>query len=197
VLTRLFLVTALAFLCSGCIGAMVEGPWRVQIDYPRPNTANTSYLNPAGIPYSSRGVEKQQRWTCRRPLDQSVLASAGSFLASWGEPEERIPTARGETWIYADRWRWCGAWVFLIVPIPIMLPVCSTSDRVEVEDGMATRATSWRVDGAGAGVMLMPAPPIFWPFLIHPASPAERHPRIFAMPENEMDKRHRPDRSCP
>src|SRR5262249_52783075 len=94
----------------------------------------------------------EDRWACQQSQDPERRLKKDDFVSAWGEPKEKVTTAKGETWIYLDSWRWCGVWVSFIVPAPLLLPVCETYDRVEFEGEVAVRSQSRRVDGYGMGV---------------------------------------------
>ena len=104
-------------------------------------------------------VDSGTRWACQISGDEgnSPVADHQDFIDAWGEPTEIIPEPAGETWIYRESYRWCGLVVWVHIPIPLMLPVCSTSDRVSFDtDGLALSSRSWRLDIWGAGVFAIP-----------------------------------------
>jgi len=179
-IVRALLAVALAMLCTGCVGLMVDMPLTKDIRNPVPHNATKLFGGPNDL--------DRDRWACQAGPDPSVPQAKNRFLASWGPPKEKVVTAKGETWIYAEKGRWCGLWIFLIVPLPILLPVCETFDHVEFENEVAVRSTSRRMDGAGIGLGFLPPFPI--PFLIRPARATENRPRVLVSPEKQ------PDLSC-
>ena len=60
------------------------------------------------------------------------------FLKDWGNPDEIISTSENEaTWIY-NRKLWCGVIPVLLLPVPLILPVCDGFDRIEFQGNEAT-----------------------------------------------------------
>ena len=61
------------------------------------------------------------------------VSTKAEFLKDWGKPDEIISTSEnGETWIY-NRKLWCGVIPVVLLPVPLMLPVCDGFDRLEFQ----------------------------------------------------------------
>src|SRR5215467_6576868 len=122
---RVLPCVAAAVLCSGCFGFLVDKPFTTEIQHPMPNKAPNL---PPG----------RDRWAVESYPTSPLTKD--HFLAAWGVPREKLTTPKGETWIYAENARWCGLWVAFVVPIPLLLPVCETYDRVAFEGDAAVRS---------------------------------------------------------
>jgi len=102
----------LAPLLSGCVGLLIDMPSNENIQSPVPRKGSRLF-----------GVT-DNRWACQWAPDATPSAKKHDYLGAWGEPTKKSATDKGETWSYGEDWRWCGFWIFAVVPIPFMLPVC-------------------------------------------------------------------------
>ena len=170
VIARALLIAALASGCTGCVGLMVDKPWTREIWNPVPITAK----KPLG------GPNDVDRWACQPGSAASAPQTKDRFLASWGAPREKVATAQGETWIYSESGRWCGVWILVILPLPMLLPVCETFDHVRFEDELAVGSVSRRMDGFAFGMGLFPLPFVA---VFRPAYATESQPRVVTFPE--------------
>jgi hypothetical protein len=167
-IARTLLIASLAAGCTGCVGLMVDQPWTQEIRNPVPLKAEKFFGGPNDL----------DRWACQPGSGPAVPQTKDRFLGAWGVPKEKVPTAKGETWIYSESGRWCGLWVFFVLPLPILLPVCETFDHVVFEDERAVRSASRRMDGAGIGLGFHPAAMWPLPFLIRPARVTDVQPGV-------------------
>ena len=146
---RLFGTLAVAIAvgpCAGCFGFLVDKPYTVDIRNPAPLEASNPVVRVG-----------KNRWACQQTNYPPVLIHKADVLRAWGAPREKAPTPRGETWTYRENWRWCGIWIGLIVPVPVLLPVCETFDHVEFEGDLAVASKSRRPDFFGY-VLAFPVP---------------------------------------
>lgn len=143
-LLRTLVVAGMAATCSGCVGVIVEVPETEAIWQPVPLRAERFFGSAA------------DRWACQQAPGRHAPLTKKEFLAAWGEPREKRANPLGETWIYAESGRWCGLVVFVLLPIPALLPVCETYDHVEFEGEQAMRSTSHRLIASGGGVAAAP-----------------------------------------
>jgi len=97
------------------------------------------------------------RWACESLDGPAKPLTKKEFLEAWGEPDEKISTETGETWIYQENGKWCGVW---ILPIPLMLPVCKTRDEVIFEGDVAVRSNSRRLTRSVAALVVVPMAPV-------------------------------------
>lgn len=171
-MSKVLLLAGVAVACSGCIGLQVDFPVTHNIQNPVPHNA------------AKISMTHSNRWACQPDLDEVPLSryTKDQFLASWGEPKEKVVTTKGETWIYADSGHWCGGWIFLIAPIPVRLPICDAYDHVVFEGDAAVSSTSHRLVGFGFGLGFHPAAPMPMPFLIRPGFAGSANPRILVGP---------------
>ena len=87
------------------------------------------------------------------------MATKEAFLKDWGKPDEIISSSESvETWIY-NRKLWCGVLPVLILPVPLILPVCDGFDRIEFKDNVATRLHTRRIVVGGGILLLTPSGP--------------------------------------
>lgn len=163
------LLAALVLACSGCVGFIADVSDNQEIRNPVPLRAEKLFGGDA------------DRWACQPP-DPSTPLTRKDFLAAWGEPAEKLVRAGGETWVYAERGRWCGALLLVLVPVPAMLPLCETYDRVEFEGDRAIRSTSRRLAASGAGIGVFPVAPVPVPFWIRPGKVTENRPLVGSVP---------------
>jgi hypothetical protein len=167
------------WLC-GCVGLVVSTPAELEVKHPGAHKSGLFGQSPA-------------RWACERPA-RGVTKS--DFVRVWGRPERIVATAAGETWTYGEDARWCGAYLLLLVPVPLMLPVCRTFDEVDFVGETALRSRTRRMDAFGAGITFMPTAipfPIPFPFALRNATADENQPAI----ETIWSKYARRDLRCP
>lgn len=162
------------WLCSGCIGFSLDTTETVEVKNPVP-----LYDHQADADWGG-----SHRWACESESASFSPLTKNFFLAAWGEPREKIISANGETWLYDESGRWCGLWVGVIVPIPLLLPVCDTYDSVYFEEGVAVSAKSRRFTRSTAGVIFHPAAfflPV--PFATRPGKVTENKATIRTFPD--------------
>ncbi|HEY5761619.1 MAG TPA: hypothetical protein VIS73_00280 [Rhodocyclaceae bacterium] len=162
---------AAAASCAGCVGVSLDMPRTAELSHPAPLVA-------AG----AMPTAYKSRWACQSPEGVFPPLGPGDFLSAWGEPASRRTTAGGEIWTYAERGRWCGAWIFAIVPLPLLLPICDTYDEVTFEDGRAVRARSRRFHLTGIGVGFAPQAFFFpVPYRVRAGTTAEANPDMLEL----------------
>jgi hypothetical protein len=107
---RLLAIVMLGCLSSGCVGLMALHPEATL--YKAPFAREQIYQDSAGKVRSMKTVSRE------------------AFLREWGEPLYKDVTADTEIWTYHSKRDWCGLVLGVIVPIPLVLPVCRVEDRV-------------------------------------------------------------------
>lgn len=159
--------TALGISCAGCFGFLVDKPMTTDIQNPAPR--NAAFVTSA----------KQDRWACQSAQDPPAPSTKDRFLVAWGAPREKVTTSKGETWIYEEQGRWCGLWIAFFVPIPVLLPVCETFDRVDFEGDLAVRSESRRPQGFGVvlNLLYIPHTPLF--VGVSPGEATDLGPQVF------------------
>jgi len=116
-----------ALTLSGCIGLIVNRPDECNNVTPFTGVHDVFRKQPKEIEIGPFGNVVPQR------------SSKNEFLKYWGKPDEIITTAENqETWLYNKR-LWCGIIPVIILPIPLILPVCNGFDRIEFRGNEATR----------------------------------------------------------
>lgn len=133
-------------LCTGCAGLMFDSSRYAEIDNPVPRKSE-AFFGP---------TVETERWACSPPAMPNSQATRDDFLSHWGEPQQRSIDGEKEIWRYGETNRWCGVWVFAVLPIPFLLPVCDTFDRIEFVNGVAVRSTSRRFTYTSFGVAIVP-----------------------------------------
>jgi len=162
-------------LCAGCFGFLVDKPWTKDIQNPMP-------LKVDRFPISS----ERDRWACQPSPDPSAPVTKLAFLTAWGEPTDKVVTTKGETWIYAEKGRWCGLWIAFVVPVPLLLPVCETFDHVEFEGELAVRSESRRMDRFGMGLLFYYFIP--FPLMVVPAAATDNSPMVDVVGWTKRDR---------
>ena len=77
-----------AICCAGCFGFLVDKPRTTDIQNPAP-------LKARQFPFSFG----EDRWACQQSADPERQFKKDDFVSAWGEPTEKVTTAKGETWI--------------------------------------------------------------------------------------------------
>jgi hypothetical protein len=76
-------------------------------------------------------------WSKKSPPART--STKEEFLIDWGKPDEIINDSENkETWVY-NRKLWCGWIPVIILPIPLILPVCDGFDKITFKGSVATR----------------------------------------------------------
>jgi len=74
------------------------------------------------------------------------------LLHSLGVPDEReLLSETREVWVYDEGWRWNGPVLFVVIPIPLLVPVGSESTTYHLRDGVVERVV--RVEQTWDGYM--------------------------------------------
>ena len=81
-------------------------------------------------------------------------ADASRLLERLGEPEERKPQPDGgERWVYRGDFRWGGVALWLLLPLPLVVPIGRESQAFLVRDGTVIsvdrvrQASTWHLCG--------------------------------------------------
>lgn len=95
-----------------------------------------------------------------------IVYNKADFLEEWGKPNIiNSTTENTETWLY-QRKLWCGFVPILILPVPLLLPVCDGFERIEFQENDAKNLHIRRL-GAWGFLFIPP---------YHGAEPGCRHP---------------------
>jgi hypothetical protein len=71
-------------------------------------------------------------------------------LQKLGQPDEDIKSSDRSTWVYSlAENKWCGAIVWLFIPIPLILPVCEEVLKVEFKSGFVEKTLRYTMDFSG------------------------------------------------
>ena len=162
---RYLLMTMLVISTAGCAGISIHHTETVSVQNPVPLSSSTFFFS------EDKGAN---RWACEAVYGSTEALTKKEFISAWGEPQEKQITSKGETWIYSESNRWCGLVVYVIVPIPLMLPICETYDKVYFEHGVAVSSDSHRYVGY-AFVLTITGPGLASPGGVH-----DRHPMVGA-----------------
>ena len=176
---RKCLLVVMVATCSGCVGIAFDRTKTVSIEKPVP-LGHRNWLN--------SGFE---RWACQPDLKQAYRTKS-DFIAKWGEPHSKELSGNKETWIYAESGRWCGLWIGLVVvPVPLLLPVCETYDKIAFENDRAVSATSSRFVVTATGIAIAGAAgmpiPIPVPFYIRAGEFTENDSSVGTFPSSDKD----------
>jgi uncharacterized protein YceK len=127
---KLIALFTLVFLLSGCVGVITLYP--DSTTYRAPFAPGTQYTDSAGT------------------LRSAKISTQEDFLREWGEPTCKEADGMNESWTYYRGKEMCGVVLGLIIPIPLILPVCTAEDHITFQGGTATsitivRPTDWGV----------------------------------------------------
>lgn len=147
---RYLIMTVLVISSAGCVGISIDHTVSESVHSPVPLTVPK-------ILFSDH--QERDRWACEAAYGTKEPLTKKEFISAWGEPREKQLTSKGEIWIYSETDRWCGLFVYVIVPIPLILPVCETYDKVYFENGVAVSSESHRF--VGYAFYLSPPGPAF------------------------------------
>jgi hypothetical protein len=118
---KILLILFSCTLLSGCVGAV--GLYPKSVAYKAPFARNTSYSDSTG------------------ELRSTKTSTQEAFLQEWGKPSHKELSADTECWIYHQRNEVCGVVLGVVIPIPLVLPVCSSEDRICFKNGAASSIT--------------------------------------------------------
>lgn len=121
-------------LCCGCVGLIMDG--KTKHIEERPHIHGSSHQWPSSVPSTMQEV-----------------------LSELGEPTRKSIVGDEEIWLYQSKDRYfCGTLVFIVVPVPLMLPVCHTDTIVHFQSGIAVKLVKEEVATHGGYCMLLPLP---------------------------------------
>lgn len=170
-------VGIMSLACTGCIGVGFDRTTTVSIEKPVP------------LGHPSWPADGFERWACQADQEQTYRTKS-DFIESWGEPHSIEVSNDKETWNYQESGRWCGLWLgLLIVPVPLVLPVCETYDKITFENNLAVRSTSRRFVETATGIMLVGPMgiPMPIPFYARAGKVTEKSSSIMTFPPSKSD----------
>jgi hypothetical protein len=106
---------------SGCVGVIALHP--ESTTYTAPFARDSSYTDSAG------------------KLRSTGTTTQDAFLREWGPPSSKTLGPDGESWTYQRGKEWCGVILGVIIPVPLVLPVCTAEDKIVFQDGVARSIT--------------------------------------------------------
>ena len=119
----------LTLLLSGCVGVLALHPETTR--HEAPFAKDKLYQDSAGKVHSTDATTRQ------------------AVLRDWGQPSGKEGGADTETWIYNRSNEWCGVVLGLVIPVPLMLPVCSTEDRIVLQGDSLVSVTTYGLKQSG------------------------------------------------
>lgn len=119
------LLIILVYLClSGCVGYSAHGNYELTVA--SPNISNVK---------GKLVVDKSASYSTDERVKSNII------YKNWGKPDEIVKTENDvEFWSYSFNNRWNGVYLFVVVPIPLFLPVGSDQIIFEVSKGVITQA---------------------------------------------------------
>ena len=142
---RRLLLVALCALIQGCVGGGVA--WTEKETCQNPNLEG---FHGEGKPHSYGAAET------------NITAFTPAWLrTNWGEPtslRRTGPSGTNEIWTYKDDLNWNGVMLFVIIPIPLELPLGREWTELEIQEGRVIRWTrrSTRTAGGIVGYTVGP-----------------------------------------
>lgn len=138
---RLILVIIYAFLVSltlsGCLGLAVSSPDECENE----------------TPYT--GVHDIFGHSKTKQALTPKASTKADFLKEWGEPDKIIPADDNEEILIYERNLWCGVIPIVIIPIPLVLPVCDGFDRIYFMGNEAKRLHTRHTSTGGFFITMM------------------------------------------
>jgi hypothetical protein len=128
----------LLLLLSGCgIGLAPWGDKQETFEHPYMFVFRTKGSLESGSPRVKDLVKNLKNITDAKEIKQH-----------WGEPDERVQLDdKTERWEYSlDGWRWHGAMLHILVPIPVLIPFGHDYVTLVFQEGQVTSGT--KVDSA-------------------------------------------------
>jgi len=112
-LIQIICCSLLVALLSGCIGLFVS------------HSEECTFQPPTLKKYDSSREPVIEEW--HKEL----------FISEWGMPNEFLTSDKSEeVWVYKRR-QWCGIEPVIILPIPLMLPLCTGYDQITFQGDKA------------------------------------------------------------
>jgi hypothetical protein len=88
-----------------------------------------------------------------------------NVLAKWGQPDRKIATDLGEVWTYKSAtYSWRGIQLWLVVPLPLLVPVRHHKVRLEFTHNVLTRYTIDNARERFFGYFIMNGTSQMWQF---------------------------------
>lgn len=154
----------LVILCSSLVSFSLSGCFGLAVNSPVECKNETPYTGVHDIFGQTSANRERLSETAANMLDrigmlaQTPKASTkADFLKKWGEPDKIISTSENqETWIY-ERHLWCGVIPIVIIPIPLVLPVCDGFDRIYFVGNESKLLHTRHTSTGGFFIMMSPA----------------------------------------
>lgn len=130
----LFMILSL----SGCLGLVFATPSECKNETPLTDINDIFFSQPSFQDNFSRVFRN-------KPSAPPKVSTKAEFLRDWGKPNEIISTSDNEEiWIYKND-LWCGVIPVVILPVPLILPVCDGFNHVVFQDNKAKRLHTKRI----------------------------------------------------
>lgn len=71
------------------------------------------------------------------------------ILSQYGKPNKKETTLEGGIWTYDRGLQWCGVTLWVLVPVPLGLPICTANDEIEFLKGQITIIHSHYIKKSG------------------------------------------------
>ena len=144
----IFFLSAVMLSLSGCLGLIINTTAECESETPHPDIHDIMKIS-----QENSTVLTPKFWI----IDPKAKFTKDDFLNEWGQPDKIIKRSEfDETWIY-NRNLWCGVVPVLILPIPLILPICDGFDKIDFEGNIATRLDTKHIVSNG-GVLFIGYP---------------------------------------
>jgi hypothetical protein len=130
---KFILFAMLCLILQGCVGVVV------------PKTRTKVINDPIVSIYPDvpGAVRKRDSSETANVRDETSECTSQWLRTYWGDPEHisRIPANSNEIWTYKSGLVWEGVVPFVIIPIPLILPVTREKVRFSLHDGRVVSAS--------------------------------------------------------
>ena len=120
-------IALLTLALSGC-GIFLALPSECRNEFPTTEARNVLFWDSKNPPKSSTKEDFLKEWG----PPKSILSTSENKETGFYETRLSPTTENRETWVYESR-LWCGFGPIILVPIPLLLPVCDGFERIEFQ----------------------------------------------------------------
>ena len=147
---KLILFGALCLVLPGCVGFVVPKTRTRVINNPEVSVFKGSVVDSVWESSGTNAPNPYSRTNC----------PAGWLRAHWGAPDLvcRLPANSDEIWTYKSDLAWKGIVPFVIIPIPLILPVTREKICFDLHDGHVVSASITTSYTAGGTYGFIPNP---------------------------------------
>lgn len=133
IIMRTFLLLGLFFLLSGCVGIT----WLVtdfRVARPLLDKEPGQVSDSVMLPDLNGSIRR--RWVKKAYTQFSKI----DVISLWGEPKDKYRKNGCEHWVYNRELAWGGGVLYVVFPIPLLIPIGNRETIIIFKDGIAIEA---------------------------------------------------------